>query len=63
MMLLANQVIDESLEFLIFLGDFIYEYADNAFADGSPFSHSPEPNIEIFTAEQYRVRYRQQLQC
>ena len=47
------------LDLVLYLGDYIYEYANRSFGDGEPLGRVPEPNREILTLGDYRRRYAQ----
>jgi alkaline phosphatase D len=47
------------LDFVLHLGDYIYEYADKEYGDGSAIGRVPMPNKEIVTLADYRDRYAQ----
>ena len=48
-------------DFVVFLGDSIYEHPDKEYGDGSRFepSRTPEPNKRLLTLEDYRKRHAQ----
>jgi alkaline phosphatase D len=47
------------LDAVLHLGDYIYEYANGTYGDGSTLGRIPEPNKEIVTLADYRTRYAQ----
>jgi len=48
-----------NLDFVIHLGDYIYEYANGTSGDGTAFGRVPAPNKEIVALSDYRMRYAQ----
>jgi alkaline phosphatase D len=49
----------EDLDAVIHVGDYIYEYENGAFGDGTGIGRIPAPNKEILTLNDYRTRYAQ----
>lgn len=47
------------LDAVLHLGDYIYEYANGGYGDGTALGRIPEPNKEIITLDDYRTRYAQ----
>jgi alkaline phosphatase D len=47
------------LDFVIHLGDYIYEYGEGTFGSGQTLGRIPSPNREIVTLGDYRMRYAQ----
>jgi alkaline phosphatase D len=47
------------LDLVLHLGDYLYEYANGTFGDGSAIGRVPEPNRELVTLEDYRARHAQ----
>ena len=47
------------LDAVLHLGDYIYEYANGGFGDGSAIGRIPEPNHEILALADYRARHAQ----
>ncbi|MGC4087613.1 MAG: alkaline phosphatase D family protein [Polyangiaceae bacterium] len=47
------------LDAVLHLGDYLYEYANGSYGDGSALGRIPEPNKEIVTLEEYRTRHAQ----
>jgi len=47
------------LDFVTHLGDYIYEYGNASFGDGTPLGRIPSPNKEIITLADYRQRHAQ----
>ena len=47
------------LDVVLHLGDYIYEYANGQYGDGTPLNRIPSPNKEIVTLADYRQRYAQ----
>lgn len=45
------------LDFVLHLGDYIYEYANAQFGDGMPLGRVPAPNREILSLSDYRQRH------
>ncbi len=54
--LIANR---QDLDAVLHLGDYIYEYGNSTFGDGTPLGRIPSPNKEIVTLNEYRQRYAQ----
>jgi alkaline phosphatase D len=54
--LLARQ---HDLNAILHLGDYIYEYANGTYGDGSALGRIPEPNRETVSLDDYRTRYAQ----
>jgi alkaline phosphatase D len=44
---------------VLHLGDYIYEYANGEYGDGTPLDRVPFPNRETVTLDDYRARYAQ----
>jgi len=49
----------EELDVVLSLGDYLYEYANEAYGDGSALDRVPEPNREIVSLADYRMRHAQ----
>ncbi|GLS25737.1 alkaline phosphatase D family protein [Marinibactrum halimedae] len=49
----------DDLDAVLHLGDYIYEYANGEYGDGTEKDRIPEPNREIVSLEDYRQRYAQ----
>jgi alkaline phosphatase D len=47
------------LDVVLHLGDYIYEYANGTYGDGTPYDRIPQPNKEIVTLDDYRQRFAQ----
>jgi alkaline phosphatase D len=47
------------LDCVLHLGDYIYEYANGTYGDGTALGRIPMPDKEIVTLEDYRQRYAQ----
>lgn len=47
------------LDAVLFLGDYLYEYANGSYGDGAPLSRVPDPNRELLSLEDYRRRHAQ----
>jgi alkaline phosphatase D len=47
------------LDAVVHVGDYIYEYANGAFTDGTAIGRIPAPNKEIVSLDDYRTRYAQ----
>ncbi|MBC7924770.1 MAG: alkaline phosphatase D family protein [Bryobacteraceae bacterium] len=54
--LVANR---RDLDFVLHLGDYIYEYANRQYGNGTPLNRVPAPDKEISTLSDYRTRYAQ----
>lgn len=54
--LLAQQ---PDLDAILHLGDYLYEYENETFGDGSAINRLPEPNLETVELNQYRTRHAQ----
>ena len=44
---------------MLHLGDYIYEYPNRGYGDGTRFGRAPQPDKEITTLSDYRTRYAQ----
>jgi alkaline phosphatase D len=53
---LANR---PDLDAILHLGDYIYEYANEQYGDGSRFGRVPSPNREMVALQDYRERHAQ----
>jgi alkaline phosphatase D len=49
----------DDLDLVLHLGDYLYEYANAEFGDGSALDRVPDPEHEILTLEDYRRRHAQ----
>lgn len=49
----------QDLDFVLHLGDYIYEYANGQFGDGTAIGRIPAPNTELLTLQDYRTRHAQ----
>jgi alkaline phosphatase D len=47
------------LDAVLHLGDYIYEYANGRYGDGTKFGRVPRPDKELTTLEDYRTRHAQ----
>jgi alkaline phosphatase D len=47
------------LDAVLHLGDYIYEYKNGRYGDGTAFGRIPEPDTEIVTVSDYRTRHAQ----
>jgi alkaline phosphatase D len=47
------------LDAVLHLGDYIYEYANGQFGDGTSLGRIPQPNAEILALADYRARHAQ----
>ncbi|HTV20882.1 MAG TPA: alkaline phosphatase D family protein, partial [Polyangiaceae bacterium] len=47
------------LDLVLHLGDYLYEYANATFGDGTAIDRLPEPDRELVTLEDYRARHAQ----
>ncbi len=54
--LIANR---QDLDLVLHLGDYIYEYGNAEYGDGSKIGRVPAPNKECITLSDYRQRYAQ----
>ncbi|KAI0131004.1 phosphodiesterase/alkaline phosphatase D precursor [Daldinia grandis] len=52
----GNTVRKDSVDYIIHLGDYIYEYANGEYGWGDAYDRIPLPNREIFTLYDYRKR-------
>jgi alkaline phosphatase D len=52
--LIANR---RDLDAVLHLGDYLYEYANGEFGDGTALGRVPEPNAEILSLADYRTRH------
>jgi alkaline phosphatase D len=53
---LANRL---DLDAILHLGDYIYEYANAQYGDGTRWGRIPEPNREMVALQDYRIRHAQ----
>lgn len=49
----------QNLDAVLHVGDYIYEYANETFGNGTPIDRIPAPNKEIVGLNDYRTRYAQ----
>lgn len=49
----------DDLDLVLHLGDYLYEYPNRDYGDGTRFGRVPRPNKEISTLDDYRTRYAQ----
>ncbi len=49
----------DDLDFVLHLGDYLYEYANGTYGDGSALGRVPEPDRELVTLAEYRARHAQ----
>ncbi|HSG89925.1 MAG TPA: alkaline phosphatase D family protein [Pseudomonadales bacterium] len=49
----------DDLDLVLHLGDYIYEYANGEYGDGTRFDRVPRPDREIVSLADYRARYAQ----
>jgi alkaline phosphatase D len=47
------------LDAILHLGDYLYEYANGEYGDGTTIGRLPEPDKEIVSLEEYRTRHAQ----
>lgn len=47
------------LDVVLHLGDYIYEYANGTYGDGTALDRIPQPDAEIITLDNYRTRFAQ----
>ncbi|KAI1799189.1 phosphodiesterase/alkaline phosphatase D precursor [Daldinia bambusicola] len=52
----GNPVRKDSVDYVVHLGDYIYEYANGEYGWGDAYDRIPLPNREIFTLYDYRKR-------
>lgn len=45
------------LDFVLHLGDYLYEYPNGAYGDGTPLGRIPQPDREIVSLSDYRLRH------
>lgn len=55
----GNPARKKSVDYVIHLGDFIYEYAEGAYGWGWSIGRIPQPNAELRTLYDYRRRHAQ----
>ncbi|RMZ91095.1 hypothetical protein DV736_g1689, partial [Chaetothyriales sp. CBS 134916] len=53
----GNPVRKGSVDYVIHLGDYIYEYANGEYGDGQSIGRIPLPDRQIYTLYDYRKRY------
>ena len=52
----------EGIDFMLWLGDYIYEYGDNDYVSGVPLGRVADPpDHNLYTLDDYRSRYKQSL--
>ena len=49
----------DDLDAVLHLGDYLYEYPNRDYGDGTRFGRAPQPNKEITTLSDYRTRHAQ----
>ena len=49
----------DDLDFVLHLGDYLYEYPNGVYGDGTALGRIPEPDKELVTLADYRTRYAQ----
>jgi alkaline phosphatase D len=49
----------DDLDAVLHLGDYLYEYANGTFGDGTEIGRIPAPDSELLTLEDYRTRHAQ----
>lgn len=47
----------DDLDFVVHLGDYLYEHANGQYGDGTKIDRIPEPNHEIVSLDDYRARH------
>lgn len=52
----GNPVRKDSVDYVVFLGDYIYEYQNGVYGEGQSIGRVPLPDKEIFTLYDYRKR-------
>lgn len=50
-------VVKESVDFVVHLGDYIYEYANGEYTNGTHLDRDHKPEHECYSLEDYRTRY------
>lgn len=45
------------MDYVIHLGDYIYEYANKEYGDGTSLGRIPQPDRQLFTLYDYRRRH------
>ncbi|MEL7450738.1 MAG: alkaline phosphatase D family protein [Pseudomonadota bacterium] len=50
---------EDNIDAVLHLGDYIYEYENGVYGDGTPLDRVPDPNREIVSLDDYRRRYAQ----
>ena len=54
----TNECVYHSVDFILHLGDYIYEYAGNGdYGNGQPIGRVPQPESIIYTLNDYRQRH------
>lgn len=53
----GNPARKDSVDYVVHLGDFIYEYANGAYGNGTSIGRVPQPDKTIFTLYDYRRRH------
>lgn len=53
------QLAHTDLDLVLHLGDYLYEYANGTFGDGTPIGRAPDPPGEIVALDDYRRRHAQ----
>eukprot|EP00834_Sanchytrium_tribonematis_P003337 NODE_126_length_17250_cov_2.558743.p4 type:complete len:480 gc:universal NODE_126_length_17250_cov_2.558743:7919-9358(+) len=54
-----HNMVSLKVDLLIFLGDYIYEYKNGKYGDGTDKGRIPNPNRDCITLEDYRMRHLQ----
>jgi alkaline phosphatase D len=52
-----HRMADEDLDFVLHLGDYIYEFENGRYGDGTKINRVPRPAGETVTLDDYRMRY------
>jgi alkaline phosphatase D len=47
------------VDLVLHLGDYLYEYGNGVLGDGAPLGRLPDPDKEVTTLEEYRLRHAQ----
>ncbi|KAI8848261.1 PhoD-like phosphatase-domain-containing protein [Chytridium lagenaria] len=55
----ANIARRENVDFVVHLGDYLYEYRNGEYGDGTELGRVPYPDRELVTLEDYRLRHAQ----
>lgn len=50
-------ILKESIDYVVHLGDYIYEYSKEEYVDGTSIGRTHEPIHECYSLQDYRIRY------